>query len=128
MPNANEAKLDELALRKVLMEYDADEAYKVSHHQSMLQIAPSSQRASTVVGDLSVLLKHVPYNMLKVFSSAGCEPLFDADTLPAKKSLASFWAKWEATLRVCHNNLPYHLSMPHIQNLAPYILGDACWR
>ena len=66
--------------------------------------------------------------MLKVFASVGRQLLSDVDTLPAKMSLASFWSKLEAMLWSCYNDMPFHLATPHLHNLAPYIVGDACWR
>ena len=92
MSSASEAKLDEFAAHEVLSKHDGDGWVKVSRHSSLTQ-APSSQHSFTVIGDLSVLIKHVPYNMLKVFASGGCQPLSDVETLPTKMSLASFWSK-----------------------------------
>ena len=83
MPNASEAKPDEFTVHEVLSKHDGNGWVKVSQHSRLTQ-APSSQWSSNLIGDLSVLIKHVPNNMLKVFASAGRQPPSDMETLPKK--------------------------------------------
>ena len=117
MPGASENNLDEIAtsmaydsLRGRMMYQAASTAAATTLHQS----APPPRAQGPVLQDLNTLDSYVLYSVHKVISNLNCKPL-STDTLPAKKSLVTFWQKREQALQACNPNLPNQLTGSHFE-------------
>ena len=109
------------------MAYDAIKTRRESESAGRTRNQSRSQAADkTIITDISALTQHVPYSLMKACKASGCEPL-SVDTIPVKRSLTTWWSRWEAALAACNPQLPGSMTGAHLRHFAKFMLGDPCY-
>ena len=109
------------------MAYDAIKTRWESESAGRMRNQSRSQIADkTIITDISALTQHVLYSLMKACKASGCKPI-SVDTIPAKRSLTTWWSRWETALAACNPQLPGSMTGAHLRHFAKFMLGDPCY-